>query len=109
MELIFFVAIIIAISSIMIKWMKSYRAKMNALPDNEDPQDLVKKESYGKYPLWISEQERQEWDLLSRKEKRIRMQLIEKGIKQGRFVLYTDENGFTGIISKKEAKEKSII
>lgn len=109
MELFIFIAILLFVLGLMAYIFYRERAKMLLLPDDEDPYDLVKEEEYNKYPLWISEQEREVWDSLSRKEKRKRMQLVEKGIKQGRFVIHTDENGFTGLISKKEAQEKGIL
>lgn len=71
--------------------------------------DEMKEDSYNGKPLWITEAERPEWEKLSREIKRSIVRETEKRIKKGELYVHTDETGFTGLITRKEAIEKGYI
>ena len=85
-----------------------YKMRMG-LSDEEEVMDEVKEETYNGRPLWITEAERPEWEKLSREMKRSVVRETEKRIKRGELYVHTDETGFTGLITRKEAIEKGYI
>lgn len=79
------------------------------LSDDGAVMDEVIEESYNGRPLWLTEAERPMWDRMSREMKRAVVRETEKKIRKGELYLHTDETGFTGLISRKEAIEKGYI
>lgn len=93
----------------MLRMLYIRHEKIADLSDEEPIMDQVFEESYNGRPLWIKPEEREAWSSLNREMKRKVVMETEKRIKKGELYVHTDETGFTGLITRKEAIEKGYI
>lgn len=101
--------IILAFVLALIGLRRARKYEKSLMPDDIPVQDEMQEETYNNRPLWIRPEEKSVWDAMSREEKRKTVRRTEKMIESGELYKHTDIEGFTGLITREEAKEKGYI